>query len=352
VVALMYEAFFGLQERPFDLTPDPRFLFMTAGHREALSTIQYGISGRKGITLLIGPAGTGKTTLVQAALRTQQGLRVKALHLANPTLTRNEFFEFLALELNLSNAAAQSKTHFLRELDTTLAQRQAAGVMTALLVDEAQAMSDTLLEEVRLLANSETSVDHRFPVVLIGQPELAVRLNERSMQQLKQRVALRALLAPLNLRETADYMAERIRISGGDIRTIFTQEAVAAIFGCSGGIPRTISVVCDNALVSGFALDQRPVGRSVITEVCRDFDLPVHAGAAVGTIGSHTGPVAALSAVPEAAAPVLILRPAGTVPRMRSTLGLRAIDNHVEAAPPEPAPRRGFRSLFARTASR
>jgi general secretion pathway protein A len=352
VVALMYEVFFGLQERPFDLTPDPRFLFMTAGHREALTTIQYGISGRKGITLLVGPAGTGKTTLVQAALRTHDGVTVKALHLANPTLTRNEFFEFLALELNLTEAAAHSKTHFLRELDATLRQRHAAGIVTALIVDEAQALSDILLEEVRLLANSETSTDKLLPLVLIGQPELGTRLNERPLLQLKQRVALRASLAPLNLRETADYMAERIRVAGGDIRNVFAPEAVAAIYGCSGGIPRTISVICDNALVSGFALDQRPVGRSVIAEVCRDFDLPGPNGAPAGSVGPHAVPGAKLAAPAVAAPGSLILRPTATVPMMKTTLGLRAVENRGEAAPSQSEPKRGFRSLFARTASR
>ena len=236
----MYEAFFGLQERPFDLTPDPRFLFMTAGHREALATIQYAISGRKGITLLIGPAGTGKTTLVQAALQDAGGSeRQGASTWPIPTLTRKEFFQFLALELNLTEAAAPARRpiscgSWTRRCGSGTPQ----GFVTALVVDEAQALSDTLLEEVRLLANSETSTEKLFPVVLIGQPELAARLNERPLQQLKQRVALRALLAPLNLRETADYIAERIRIAGGDIRTVFAPEAVAAIFGCSGGIPQ------------------------------------------------------------------------------------------------------------------
>jgi general secretion pathway protein A len=349
VVALMYEGFFGLRERPFNLTPDPRFLFMTPGHREALTTIQYGISGHKGITLVIGAAGTGKTTLVHAALRAQEGVNVKAIHLANPTLTRQEFFEFLALELGLSEAAAGSKTYFLRELDATLQQRHAAGLVTALVVDEAQAMSDTLLEEVRLLANSETSYEKLFPVVLIGQPELATRLNTRPLQQLKQRVALRAALAPLNLRETADYMADRIRVAGGDIRTVFAPEAVAAIFGCSGGIPRTISVVCDNALVSGFALDQRPVGRSVISEVCRDFDLPGPNGAASHADANATvEPKPAAPAVPTAAS--MIVRPA-TAPLMKTTLGLRATED-VKAAPMKTEPRRGFFSLFARTVPR
>jgi general secretion pathway protein A len=268
----------------------------------------------------------------------QDGMNVRVILMANPTLTREEFFQFLALELNLTETAASSKTHFLRELDATLRQRRASGLVTALVVDEAQALSDSLLEELRLLANSETSTEKLFPLVLIGQPELAARLNGRGLQQLKQRVALRASLAPLDLHETADYMAERIRIAGGDIRSIFSPEAVAAIFRCSGGIPRTINVVCDNALVSGFAIDQRPIRQSVIADVCRDFDLPAPAGA--------------VAAPPPAAAPSLMLRPVPTLPTTKTTLGPRTADNRVKAARPEPEPRWGFRSLFLRTASR
>ena len=274
----MYEAYYGMRERPFDLTPNPRFLFMTPGHREALSTIQYGITGRKGVTLLLGEAGTGKTTLVHAALELQAGDNGRAVFLTNPTLTREEFFEFLAYEFGLSDAAARSKPQFLRELNQTLRDRLKEGVITTLIVDEAQALSDVLLEEVRLLANMETSTEKLLPVVLVGQPELADRLNRQELQQLKQRVALRAALQPLSAHDTAAYVAERIRIAGGDVRTVFTPEAVAAVYECTGGVPRTISVVCDNALVSGFAVDERPVGPEIIAEVSRDFDLaaPTH----------------------------------------------------------------------------
>jgi len=393
----MYEAFYGLHERPFDLTPDPRFVLMTAKHREALATIQYAISGRKGIALLVGAAGTGKTTLVRMALQTLAGLNVKTLHLSNPTLTRKEFFQFLALELNLSEAAALSKTHFLRELGATLQQRQATGCVTALVIDEAQALSDALLEEVRLLANTETATEKLFPVVLIGQPELAARLNRDSLQQLKQRVALRATLAPLSLRETADYIAERIRVAGGDIRTVFAPEAVAAIFGSTGGIPRTISVVCDNALVSGYALDQRPVQQSVIAEVCRDFDLPApnrlvgsNAGQTkVGVAkpaglslpsGSFPSPQSASlsvpnlptpsGSVPSAPGPIpVIARPAPPLGVTTTPLGLHTFDRAempasapvaaaVSTTAPKPVaspvsePWWGFRSLFLRTAVR
>ncbi len=191
--------------------------------------------------------------------------------------------------------------------------------MTALVVDEAQALSDILLEEVRLLANVETSNEKIFPVVLIGQPELAVRLNERPLQQLKQRVALRAHARAAHPPRDGDYIAERIRIAGGDIRTVFAPEAVAAIFGCSGGIPRTISVVCDNALVSAFALDQRPVGWSVIADVCRDFDLPAPTRADTGA-GSNGAPKAAPAAPPAVAAASLIRRPVpAAVPLIKTT---------------------------------
>jgi general secretion pathway protein A len=356
----MYQQFFGLRERPFDLTPNPRFLFMTAGHREALSTIEYGIAGRKGITLLVGPAGTGKTTLVHLALGRQKARQTAtALFLKNPMLTRDEFLQFLATGFGLSSAASRSKTHLLRELEAMLEQRLAAGIVTALIVDEAQTMSDVLLDELRLLANIETTTEKLFPVVLVGQPELADRLNEQPMQQLKQRVALRARLAPLTADETVDYITERVRVAGGDISTIFSAEAIAAIFRCSGGIPRTISVVCDNALVSGFALDQRPVGRNVILEVARDFDLlgPRKGGALLATTTpSLPAPPAAsplVKAVAVEAPPtsLILTHPAVTISPQLATLGLSSRFEEppvVDVAPP----RRGFRSLFARMATR
>jgi general secretion pathway protein A len=266
----MYERYYGLAEPPFDLTPNPRYLFLSTKHQEALSHLQYGISGRKGITLLIGDAGTGKTTLVHAALAQEQ--KARCVYLSNPMLTRAEFFEFLAWGFGLETGVDRSKTRFLLELTRTLAARGADGVASALIVDEAQCLSHELLEEIRLLANIETAVDKLLPVVLVGQPELADRMNEPSLRQLKQRVALRCVLPTLDADETAAYIANRIRIAGGD-KGLFTPAAVRAIFEHAHGIPRTISVICDNALVSGFAADERPVGHETVLEVCRDFDL-------------------------------------------------------------------------------
>ena len=194
------------------------------------------------------------------------------MYLNNPTLTRAEFVEFLASEFGLSLEAQRSKATFLRELERLLRTRLAGGIMSALLIDEAQSLPYELLEETRLLANMETPTDKLLPVVLAGQPELADRLNEPSLRQLKQRVALRCDLVPLELHETAAYIAARLDRAGGRSAGIFTREAVEAIHVASGGIPRTISVICDNALISGFAADQRPVGAGIVLDVCRDLD--------------------------------------------------------------------------------
>jgi len=269
----MYEQYYGLRERPFDLTPNPRFLFLTTRHREALSTLQYGISVRKGTIVLLGQAGTGKTTLIQAVLESIRPPLNLAVYLSNPTLTRNEFYELLTAEFGLSGEAASSKARFLLELERGITERHRLRGVTALVIDEAQSLPDELLEEVRLLANIETATEKLFAVVLSGQPELGDRLEQPRLQQLKQRVALRCEIGPLDIRETAAYIAGRIRIAGGNATQVFTRDAVAMIFERSRGIPRTISVICDNALVSGFATDVKPVNKEIVIEVCRDLEL-------------------------------------------------------------------------------
>jgi general secretion pathway protein A len=268
----MYEQYYGLRERPFELSPNPRFLFLSKGHREALLHLRYGLTGRPGVTLLVGEAGTGKTTLVRAALQSANGQAATIVHLSNPTLTRQEFYEYLALGFAFGLEATTSKSAFLRELENALSARATGGGVLALIVDEAQSLPHELLEEIRLLTNTESN-GQALAVVLVGQPELAGRLNESQLRQLKQRVALRCELAPLDLRDTAAYIAARVRVAGGNAETLFTRDAVIAIHEHSRGIPRTTSVICDNALVSGFASDMKPVGRELILEVCRDFEL-------------------------------------------------------------------------------
>jgi general secretion pathway protein A len=275
----MYEAFYGFRERPFDLTPDPRYLVLTQSHREALSNLEYGIASRKGVTLLIGDAGSGKTTLIRTAI-SRQPEHVHCVHLNNPALTRAEFVEMLADRFELSAEARGSKASLLRELETLLIARRQAGETTVLIVDEAQSLPSELLEEVRLLANIETDSEKLLSVIMAGQPELAERLNDRSLRQLKQRVALRCELRPLDQHETAAYLAGRIKEAGGVGAQVFTREAVTSIHTRSGGIPRTISVIADNALLTGFAMERRPVTNQIVMDVCRDFDLSVANGTA------------------------------------------------------------------------
>jgi type II secretory pathway predicted ATPase ExeA len=279
----MYQHFYGLDELPFELTPNPKYLFLTPRHREALSTLEYGLSSAKPITVLVGEAGTGKTTLLHAALQSERCGNVTCMYMKNPVLTRAEFVQVLAHRFELGPEAGASKAVLLARLDQVLTARQARGQITALVIDEAQSLSGELLEEVRLLANSETDTERLLPVVLAGQPELRERLNEPGLRQLKQRVTLRCEIAPFNLHETAAYIAQRIRTAGGDAAKLFTRQAVMLIHERSAGIARTISVMCDNALLSGFGLGRRPVDYEMVLEVAHDFDLGGREAYDVGT---------------------------------------------------------------------
>jgi general secretion pathway protein A len=267
----MYERAYGLTALPFELTPDSRFLFLSTRQREALSVLQYGLFAAKPITLLIGEAGTGKTTLITAALESDRCRHVRCVYLNNPALRTDDFVRLLAIKFDLGPEAAASKAVLLDRLERHLVERHARGESTALVIDEAQTLSVELLEEIRLLANIEKPSAKLLPLVLAGQPELAIRLEDPGLRQLKQRVTLRCELEPFSLSDTATFIASRIRTAGGDPSRLFTREAVALIHEYSGGIPRTISVICDNALVSGMALGGRRVDRPIVIEVGRDL---------------------------------------------------------------------------------
>jgi general secretion pathway protein A len=273
----MYEDFYGLRERPFDLTPNPKYVVLTDSHREVLLNLEYGIASRKGMTLLIGEAGSGKTTMIRAAMD-RQPVKVHCVHLHNPTLSRSEFNEMLAVRFGLSPAAGQSKAAMLMELERLLLQRRDNDEKTVLIVDEAQSLPQDLLEEIRLLANIETDDEKLLSVIIAGQPELAERLNDRSLRQFKQRVALRCELKSLTPQETATYVVGRIRAAGGVAAEVFTRQAVSMMHERAQGLPRLISVIADNALLGGYAAGQRPVGAELVSEVCRDFDLGPNRG--------------------------------------------------------------------------
>ena len=268
----MYTEFYGLRELPFELTSNPKCLYLPPRHREALSNLQYGLAAAKTVTLLIGEAGTGKTTLLKAALASARCCQVRCVYLNNPALTRGEFIELFARSMGLNAEATRSKGVLLAELEGALRQRQSRGEVTALIIDEAQNLSADLLEEIRLLANMETEDAKLLPLVLAGQPDLGLRLEDPALRSLKQRVVLRCETTALDVHETAAYIATRIRSAGGVATRLFTREAVALIYENSGGIPRTISVICDNALVHGLAMNRQPVQQDIVREVCRDFN--------------------------------------------------------------------------------
>ena len=269
----MYESFYGFTELPFELTANPKFLYLSATQREALSNLQYGLFAAKALTVLIGEAGTGKTTLIQAALASDLCRQVRCVYLNNPTLSPDDFIRMLAIKFELGPEAGESKAVLLERLEALLFERRAAGQITALVVDEAQSLSHELLEEIRFLANIETPSTKLLPVVLAGQPELAAILEQPNLRQLKQRITLRAVLHPFELKETAGYIASRIVTAGGEPGRIFSLEAVTLIHELSGGIPRTIGVICDNVLVTGMALGRRRIDRATVLDVCRDLNL-------------------------------------------------------------------------------
>ena len=244
----------------------------TPRHREALLNLQFGIESRKGVVVLIGDAGLGKTTVIRAAIEKQRA-EVRCVYLNNPLLTRAEFIEFLANALELSPAAEQSKTRLVAELSSRLSAERQRGASVVLLVDEAQSLSNELLEELRMLTNIETDTEKLVTLVLVGQPQLADRLNDERLGQLKQRVELRCTLSPFDIAETVMYIKNRVRIAGGDAVQMFTRGAIQVIHERSRGIPRSISVICENALVGAFAENQKPVTRALVEEICDELDL-------------------------------------------------------------------------------
>jgi general secretion pathway protein A len=287
----MYTGYFQLRALPFELTTDPEHLYLPAGHREALSNLEYGLSAAKALTVLLGEPGTGKTTLLRAALRSERCRDVRCRVISNPALTRTEFVSALAHAFALRADAASSKAVLLYDLERELRERRAAGEIAALVVDEAHVLTADILEEIRLLSNIESDGFKLLPLVLAGQSELGARLDEPPLRQIKQRVALRCELGAFHLQETAGYIAARVWAVGGKPEALFTQEAVQTIHQASRGIARTINVIADNALVTAMALDRRTVDAVIVRDVCRDFgfNAPEALSPTRGYVEEHAG---------------------------------------------------------------
>jgi general secretion pathway protein A len=267
----MYGPYFGLAELPFSVTPDPRFSYNNSLYREAFATLRYGIETRKGFIVITGEAGTGKTTLLRRLMRSVEA----TIHTAFIFNTRLGFTELLRLALNdlgLVNCA-QDRLTLMAELNDYLIEQLEKDHIVSLLVDEAQDLSDEMLEELRLLSNLETDRAKLIQIVLMGQPELERKLDQPKFQQLKQRVAVRCRLAPLKSTEVAPYIDSRLQTVGYQGKELFDLGSIQKIALYSKGIPRLINVICDNALLIAYATSKSKVSAKIIDEVARDLQL-------------------------------------------------------------------------------
>jgi type II secretory pathway predicted ATPase ExeA len=286
----MYKTFFNLKENPFNVNPDPRYLFLTRHTEEALATLTYGVQNRKGFILLSGEVGTGKTTLLNKLLNWLRRERVATAFIFNSRLNVTQFFDFMMADFGIpweASSLETMKSQVLLRLNQWLLERYKAGETAVLIVDEAQNLSPQVLEEIRLLTNLETSTEKLLQIVLSGQPELEIKLNQPELRQLRQRITLRCKTHPLTLEEAYGYISERLRIAGllasgdgkgqpaprSEWRQVFTTEAVEGLYAYSKGIPRIINLLGEHALISAYVDQLKPVSAQTIEEVAREFQL-------------------------------------------------------------------------------
>ena len=266
----MYKQFYGLRDIPFRLAPDPKYLFRTESLLEVFANLQYGIENGKGIVVVTGEVGTGKTTILRSMLQSLDR-SVLAAYIFNPLLSTDEFFDLLAGEFRLQ--PTKSKAAMLRALGQVLMTRQAHGVRTVLVVDEAHLLPYHLLEEIRLLLNFETNREKLLQVILCGQPELHEMLARPELRQLKQRVSLKCSIKTLTAHETVEYVRWRLRIAGCTDENLFEPAALEIAHRFSGGIPRIINNICDNALLTGFSEASARITTEIVNQVVEELDL-------------------------------------------------------------------------------
>jgi general secretion pathway protein A len=268
----MYKSYFGLKENPFNVNPDPRYLFLTKQIEEALTGLMYGIQTRKGFITLTGEVGTGKTTLINRLLDWLVHRRSRTAFLFNSRMNSNQLFDFILAEFEIS-CDSKSKSQQLMKLNHWLLDRYRAGETVVLIIDEAQNLTYPVLEEIRLLTNLETSTEKLLQIVLSGQPELEEKLKLPQLRQLRQRIMLRCRTSSLTKEQTGEYIAERLRIAGASGQAVFSTQAVETVHLYSLGIPRVINLLCEHSLVNGFVEQQRPIQPKIVEEVAREFQL-------------------------------------------------------------------------------
>ena len=269
----MYTEFYNLEEKPFNLTPSPRFLYLGESHKEALALLTYGVVERKGFVLLTGEVGTGKTTMVQALLSKLDD-NVRCISLSNPLLSQRDFIDYIASSAFRKKVHFKSKAAFLLEFEEFLRKCLHDQENLILIIDEAHKLSFDLLEEIRLLSNMESADEKLINIFLIGQPELNEKLSEPKCRALLQRISSRYHIPPLNQESARGYMENRLKIAGAkSIDGIFTKGAVRTIHHCSGGYPRMINILADNALLLGYSKGKRKISSKMVKQCSDDMSL-------------------------------------------------------------------------------
>jgi general secretion pathway protein A len=272
----MYKAFYNLARNPFDISPDPAFLFETPRHNEALAALYHAVRSHKGFVVLTGEVGTGKTLLLRCVLELfSESKDIKYAYVFNGRLSPCEFLEYIATDFGLS-VAGKNKTQILFDLSNFLVSRGSNELTTVLVVDEAHHLSSDILEEVRLLTNLETPRGKLLQILLVGQPELDEKLDSSNLRQLKQRIAHRAHLSALDRTEAQGYVEWRLQVAGAKSgNTLFPPEAIDAVYRHSKGIPRLINTICDNSLISAYARKLQSVSPEIIESTAADLRLDV-----------------------------------------------------------------------------
>jgi len=261
----MYETFYGLKEKPFNLNPDPDFLYMSRVHEMACIHLEYAIMENKGFVIITGEIGSGKTTLINYLLRKiPEDIEIGIIN--NTLVKPSEFLRMICKEYELPVESAD-KTTLLTHLHTFLLEQFSRGRRVILIVDEAQNLPDVTIEEIRLLSNLESEKHHLIQIILVGQPQLKEKLQQKSLEQFVQRVTVHCHLDALDKAEVADYVRHRLQVAGAAEQNLFTDDALRAVYKYSLGIPRLINILCDTALVYGYADEKRVIEREIVESV-------------------------------------------------------------------------------------
>jgi general secretion pathway protein A len=268
----MYNAFFGITDNPFNLSPDPAFLYRSAQNEEALANLIYGVQSRKGFIVLTGEVGTGKTTMLECLREYLEAQYIEFAFLFNSRINPQQFFEMIAYDLDL-RCERTSKTEVLFALNNLLIQQANEGRTTVLIVDEAHNLDWEVLEEIRLLGNLENRRGKLLQIVLAGQPEFDRKLDAPNLRQLKQRIVLRYNLKPFSVEETAEYIDSRLAKVGLGDQSVFPDALISEIHVRSRGIPRVINGICDNLLLTAFAMESKVCTQKMLDEVADDMRL-------------------------------------------------------------------------------